>query len=70
MRTGIDSDRAHPSAQNLSRGRIPVFVGLAAGLVFLLGLGAAFDLVDPLVAVDAGAALAALGGIAAFLDGR
>ncbi len=49
------------------RGHASVVVGLAAGLAFLFGVGAAFEFIELTTAVHAGSALAAAGGITAFL---
>lgn len=69
MQTASSFRRAHP--EHISeRGRIPVLVGLTAGLSVLFVAGALVGAIDAESAIRGGALLAAVGGIGAFLAGE
>lgn len=67
MKPDTTCGRPHPPARATRRGTLAVLVGIAAGFALLFGLGAAVGVVDPDTAVYAGCALAAAGGVIAFL---
>ena len=69
MQTASSFRRAHAAARISRRGRMPVLVGLTAGLSFLFVLGAILGVIDPESAIRGGALLAGVGGIGAFLSG-
>jgi hypothetical protein len=70
MQTVSSFRRAHAAARISRRGRMPVLVGLTAGLSFLFVVGAILGAIEAESAIRGGALLAGVGGIGAFLSGE
>ena len=67
MKSASRFQRASAVARVSQCGRMPVIVDLTAGLSLMFLVGAFVGMIDPESAIRGGAALAAIGGIGAFL---